>query len=346
MEKTLEELATLIDGTVEGEGSTTVRRVAPIESAGEGDLTFVANRRYAKHLEATHASAVILGPGIECDRIPVVRCDDPYLGFAKVMRLYFPHTHKAEGIHPQAVIDATAEVGAEPNFMANCYVAAGAKIGDRVTLHPGVFVGEGTVVGDDCYLYPNVVLREGVTLGKRCIIQPGAVIGSDGFGYAQDEGGALKIPQVGGVYLGDDVEIGANTTIDRGALEDTVIGSGVKIDNLVQIAHNVHIGAHSIIVAMVGIAGSTELGTGVVVGGHAAIAGHVQIGDGVSIAAMSGVPGNLAPGKVYAGAPAQEHREWRRMIATLPKVPAMRKELLELRQQLDALTGKVQPKSS
>jgi UDP-3-O-[3-hydroxymyristoyl] glucosamine N-acyltransferase len=346
MEKSLQELAQQIAATVEGDAAVRVQGMATIESAGPHDLTFVANRRYLKHLQTTRAGAVILGPGIACDRLPVLRCGDPYLGFARAMRLFHPWTHAAAGISPAAVVHPDATIGAEPNFMAGCHVAMGARIGDRVTLSPGVYVGQGSVIGDDCYLYPNVVIREGVTLGKRCIIQPGAVLGGDGFGYAQEAGGALKIPQVGGVRLGDDVEIGCNTTIDRGALGDTVIGNGVKIDNLVQVAHNVQIGDHTIITAMVGIAGSTEIGAGVAIGGHTAIAGHIHIGNGVSIAAMSGVPGNLEAGKVYAGIPAQEHHEWRRVIGTVPRLPAMRKELAGLRKQVDALTQALRSLSS
>jgi UDP-3-O-[3-hydroxymyristoyl] glucosamine N-acyltransferase len=346
MEHSLQDLAQQIDATVEGDPTVRVRGMATIESAGPDDLTFVANRRYLKHLDATRAAAVILGPGVACERLPVLRCTDPYLGFARAMRLFHPWTHAAAGISPGAVVHPDAIVGAEPNLIAGCHVAAGARIGDRVTLSPGVYVGQGSVIGDDCYLYPNVVIREGVTLGKRCVIQPGAVIGGDGFGYAQDDSGALKIPQVGGVRLGDDVEIGCNTTIDRGALGDTVIGNGVKIDNLVQIAHNVRIGDHTIITAMVGIAGSTDIGAGVAIGGHTAIAGHIHIGNGVSIAAMSGVPGNLDPGKVYAGIPAQEHHEWRRVIGTVPRLPAMRKEIAELRKQVEALSQILRAQSS
>jgi len=346
MERTLQELAEQIDATVEGDSTVRVVGMATIETAGPTEVTFVANRRYLKHLERTRAGAVILGPGVPCDRLPVLRCADPYLGFAKALRLFHPRVHEAAGISPQAEVHPDAKIGAEPNLMAGCHVAAGARIGDRVTLSPGVYVGAGSVIDDDGYLYPNVVVREGVTVGKRCIIQPGAVIGGDGFGYAQDVTGALKIPQVGGVRIGDDVEIGCNTTIDRGALGDTVIGNGVKIDNLVQIAHNVRIGDHTIITAMVGIAGSTEIGVGVVIGGHAAIAGHLHIGDGVSIAAMSGVPGNLDAGKVYAGIPALEHREWRRVVGTVPRLPAMRKEIAELRRELDGLSEALRSKLS
>lgn len=346
MEHSLRELAQQIDATVEGDPALRVRGMATIESAGPDDLTFVANRRYLKHLDTTRAGAVILGPGVTCDRLAVLRCSDPYLGFARAMRLFHPRTHDAAGISAGAVVHPDATIGAEPNLMAGCHVAAGATIGDRVTLSPGVYVGQGSVIGDDCFLYSNVVVREGVTLGKRCIIQPGAVIGGDGFGYAHGESGALKIPQVGGVRLGDDVEVGCNSTIDRGALGDTVIGNGVKIDNLVQIAHNVRIGDHTIITAMVGIAGSTEIGAGVAIGGHTAIAGHIHIGNGVSIAAMSGVPGNLDAGKVYAGIPAQEHHEWRRVIGTVPRLPAMRKELAELRKRVDALAQALRSQSS
>ncbi|RMF82578.1 MAG: UDP-3-O-(3-hydroxymyristoyl)glucosamine N-acyltransferase [Nitrospirae bacterium] len=225
-------------------------------------------------------------------------------------------------------------------MMAGAFVAAGARLGRRVVLHPGCYVGAGSVLGDECYLYPNAVVREGVRMGDRCILQPGCVVGGDGFGYAQGPEGAVKIPQVGGVRLGDDVEIGANACIDRGALGDTVLGDGVKIDNLVQVAHNVRIGDHTIITALVGVSGSTTIGAGCAIGGHTGIAGHIEIGDGVSIAAMSGVHNSLAPGRVYAGIPAQEHRAWRRTIVTLPRLAEMRKEIQRLRERLAALEGR------
>ncbi|HBB41234.1 MAG: UDP-3-O-(3-hydroxymyristoyl)glucosamine N-acyltransferase [Nitrospirae bacterium CG18_big_fil_WC_8_21_14_2_50_70_55] len=339
MERSLEELATLVDGEVEGDATVRVARLATIEEAGPTDLTFLANPRYRRFLATTRAAAVILGPGVACDRLPVIRCDDPYLAFARILRLFHPMQRPPAGIDPRAWVEAGAQIGASSTLMAGCFVAAGAQLGERVVLHPGCYIGQGARLGDDCYLYPNVVVREGVQIGARCILQPGAIIGADGFGYAQTDEGALKIPQVGAVRLGDDVEIGANACIDRGALGDTVIGAGVKIDNLVQIAHNVRIGDHTIITAMVGVAGSTTIGGGCAIGGHSAIAGHLEIGDGVSIAAMSGVPGNLRGGQVYAGIPVQEHRAWRRMIATLPRLPEMRKEIESLHTRLAALEG-------
>jgi len=337
MEQSLKELATLVDGEVEGDATTRVTGLATIEEAGSTDLTFLANPRYRRFLATTHAGAVILGPGVACDRIPVIRCADPYLAFALILRLFNPMQQPPAGIDPRAVVEEGARIGGGCTLTAGCFVGAGARLGERVVLHPGCFVGQGAEIGDDSYLYPNVVVREGVRIGQRCILQPGAVVGSDGFGYAQTAEGALKIPQVGAVRMGDDVEIGANACIDRGALGDTVIGDGVKIDNLVQIAHNVHIGDHTIITAMVGISGSTTIGAGCAIGGHTGIAGHIEIGDGVSIAAMSGVPNNLAGGRVYAGVPVQEHRAWRRVIATVPKLPEMRKEIQALRRRLDAL---------
>lgn len=337
MERSLEELAALVDGEVEGDATVRVSGLATIDEAGGTDITFLANPRYRRFLATTGAGAVILGLGETCDRIPVIRCDDPYLAFALILRLFHPMERPAAGIDPAAVVEAGAQIGDGCTLMTGAFVAAGARLGERVVLHPGCFVGKGATIGDDGYLYPNVVVREGVRIGARCILQPGAIIGSDGFGYAQSSEGALKIPQVGSVRMGDDVEIGANACIDRGALGDTVIGDGVKIDNLVQIAHNVHIGAHTIITAMVGVAGSTTIGAGCAIGGHSAIAGHIEIGDGVSLAAMSGVPGNLRGGRVYAGIPAQEHRAWRRVIATLPRLPEMRKEIESLRKRLAAL---------
>jgi UDP-3-O-[3-hydroxymyristoyl] glucosamine N-acyltransferase len=234
-----------------------------------------------------------------------------------------------------AQVSREASVGRDAAIYSNVFIEAGAKIGDRTVLYPGVYVGKGSSIGADCIIYPNAVIRENVRIGDRVILHGGVVIGADGFGYATDAGKRFKIPQIGGVVIEDDVEIGANSTVDRGTLGDTVIGRGTKIDNLVQIGHNVLVGEDSIMVAQVGVSGSTEVGRRVVIGGQTGLVGHIKLGDGVQIGAKSGVMNDVPPGQVYSGSPAVAHTEWLKMQAALRKLPEFRKKILELEKKLE-----------
>jgi len=337
MKKRLIELAEWVGGAVIGDGEVEISGVAPIEGARSGDITFISNPKYLPRLSETKASAVIVSREIRQAKKSLLSVDNPYLAFAKILHLFFQKPYEPKGIDPNAWISASAKVGKEVTIFPFVYVGDRSRIGDRVTLHPGVCVGEDCAIGEDSILYANVSIYSGTVIGKRVVLHSGVVIGSDGFGFVKDGKRNFKIDQVGTVEIGDDVEIGANTTIDRAALGKTVIQRGVKIDNLVQVAHNVGIGEDSIIVAQVGISGSTRIGSNVTLGGQVGLAGHIRIGDNVMVGAQSGVAQDLPPDGAYTGSPAIAHREFLRMAMSLPKVPEMRRTLTDLEKRLTKL---------
>lgn len=334
MKKRLKELADWVGGVVVGDENVEITGVAPIEGAREGEITFVANPKYLPKLDDTQASAVIVSEEIVSAKMNLIRVENPYLAFAKVLRLFHPRSYEPRGVDPKAWVSSKAKLGRDVTIFPFVYVGDRSEIGDRVTLYPGVYIGEDVVIGEDSILHANVSVYSRTLIGKRAVIHSGVVIGSDGFGFVKEGRRNIKIPQVGIVEIGDDVEIGANTTIDRAALGKTVIGRGVKIDNLVQVAHNVTIGEDSIIVAQVGISGSTRIGQNVTLGGQVGIAGHLEIGDNVMVGAQSGVAQDLPPNGAYTGSPAIDHREFLRMALSLPKVPGMRKALADLEKRL------------
>src|SRR5258706_1808775 len=336
--RTLAELAEALGGTVVGDPRTVIRGVAGIREAGASDITFLANARYEAHLAETRAAAVICSREPRQCTIPMLQVDNPYLAFQKAVKVFRPDPYRsASGVHASAVVAPDATVGTAVSIGAHCVVERGAHLGDRVVLMPGSYVGALASVGDDSFLYPNVVIREECVLGARCILHPGVVIGGDGFGYALDDGRYQKVPQVGNVVIGDDVEIGANTTVDRATTGSTRVGDGTKIDNLVQIGHNVVIGRHCIIVAQVGISGSAELEDHVTVAGQAGLAGHLKLGKGSTVAAQSGVPRSIRPGAVVSGSPAMPHNVWGRLVALLPKVPQLFQRTRDLEQRVEIL---------
>jgi len=338
MELKLKELAQELGCELEGNGEVEIRAIAGLREAGEGDLTFVANPRYLKYVEETRASAIILSPSDPPLSKPTLRTDNPYLAFARALEIFYPVSRPAPGVHPSAVLEEGVELGQEVSIGALTFVGRGAHIGDRSILFPQVFVGAGSQIGEDSILYPQVTVREGVRIGNRVIVHSGAVIGSDGFGYAKDgQGRYRKIPQVGGVMIEDEVEIGANVTIDRATLGDTRIGRGTKIDNLVQIAHNVQIGEDTIIISQVGIAGSTRVGNRVILAGQAGVVDHVQIGDDCIVGSQSGVAGDLEAGSVVLGSPAIPQHLFKRMAVSLPRVPEMLKSLRNLERRVQSL---------
>ncbi len=338
---TLEELATQVGGVAEGDPALAISGVAGIREAREGEISFVANHRYTRFIDDTHASALILGPGVGNGRLPVLRAEDPYLAYLKILRLFspLPAERFLPGVHPSATVDPAARLGVDVHVGAGAYVGADVHLGDRSVLLPGVVVMDGGNLGEECLIFPGVVLREGVKLGRRVVIHPNSVIGADGFGYAWDGTRHQKIPQIGGVEVGDEVEIGAGVTIDRATTGMTRIGDGCRIDNLVQIAHNVQIGPNSIIVAQAGISGSTELGSGVTVAGQAGVAGHITIGDGVVVAAQAGVTKSVSKGVCVSGYPARPHDEAMRQLAALNKVPELMRRIGELEREVARLRG-------
>ncbi len=319
---TLGEIVRRLGGEVAGDASLAVAGVATLEKAGPGELSFLANPRYRAMLATTRAGAVILDPRHRDDTaIARIVTDNPYAYYARVVTLFHPPRAAVPGVHASAVVHPSARVAASAEVGAHAVIEAGARIGERARIGAGAFVGEGSAIGDETLLHPRVTIAHGCVVGARCILHPGAVIGADGFGMAPEGGAWLKIPQVGRAVLGDDVEVGANTTIDRGALDDTVVEDGVKIDNQVQVAHNCRIGAHTVIAGCVGIAGSTTIGRHCRIGGAAGIIGHLAICDGVTVSAMSFVTKSITrPGTYTSGLPLMPHAEWLRNAARLRRL--------------------------
>jgi UDP-3-O-[3-hydroxymyristoyl] glucosamine N-acyltransferase len=318
----LGELAVKFGLGLRGEPGLRVSRVATLSHADPGSLSFLANPRYRKQMESTRATAVLVTPE-DAQACPVAALIDPnpYLAYARIAELLHPQAPAAAGIHPSAVVAADARVAASATVGPLSVIEADAEIGERVFVGPGCIVQRGARVGADSRLTARVTVCAAVRIGQRCILQPGAVVGSDGFGFAPDAGTWFKVPQVGSVQVGDDVEIGANTTIDRGAIDDTVVEDGVKLDNQIQVGHNVTIGAHTAIAGCVGISGSSIIGRRCMIGGGVGIAGHLTIADDVVLTGYTLVTGSIkSSGSYSSGMPAVESRMWRRMVARLRRL--------------------------
>lgn len=344
MKVTLEAVARAIDGTVVGDGSVEITGVAGIREAREGDLTFLANPRYESYLELTQASAVIVSENHRNIGKPLIENQNPYLAFLKAVRLFAGDRERpAAGVHPSAVVAPDASVAADAFIGPHVVIEPGARIGARAVIHAGCYVGARARVGDDALLYPRVTVREECALGDRVIVHSGTVIGSDGFGFVRDGDVYRKLPQVGNVEIGDDVEIGANVTIDRATTGTTRIGAGSKIDNLVQIAHNVQTGKSCIIVAQVGISGSTVLGDHVVLAGQVGVVGHIEIGDGVTVGAQSGVSKSVKPGERIFGCPAMPLRQAKRIEASIRNLPDLIQTVRALKRRVEELEGSKEP---
>jgi UDP-3-O-[3-hydroxymyristoyl] glucosamine N-acyltransferase len=334
----LKEIAERLGCRLDGDGEIEIARLAGIEEARAGDLTFFANPQYAAELRATQASAVILGERAEAAPCAMLRAPNPYFAFARAMELFAPAPARPRGVHRTADVAATATIDPTASIGAFVSVGEGARIGARTVLYPQVTLGDGAIVGDDCVVHARVSIRERVAIGHRVVIQDGAVIGSDGFGFAQrPDGTHHKIPQVGGVVVEDDVEIGANTTIDRPAVGETRLGAGSKIDNLVQIAHGVRIGRDVLLAAQVGIAGSSTLEDRVTLAGQVGVAGHLTIGNGVIATAQTGIPNSIDAGAFVSGYPAIDNRDWLKSSAVFRRLPELRKAVADLQKRLEAL---------
>ena len=333
----LDEIAARLGGDVLGDPATTVFQVAPIDAARPGTITFLANAKLRPALERTAASAVVLAPAMaEATTLPRIVVPNPYAYYARLVGLLNPEAIAPAGIHPSAVVqsDVPASVAIAPNAV----VGQGVRLGENVRIGPGTVVGDGCTIGDDGVLHANVTVYPGCVIGKRVILHSGCVIGADGFGFAKDGDNWVKIPQIGRVVMGDDVEIGANTTVDRGALEDTVIGHQVKLDNQIQIAHNIRIGDYTAIAGCAGIAGSTKIGSKCTIGGAAMIVGHIEIGDNVHISGGALVAKDIAKPGHYSGSyPIDEHGEWVRNAAHIRSLDRMHKRIRELEKKLAAL---------
>ena len=319
-----------------GDGSIDITGVASLDDAAEGTIAFLADPARKGKLPASNASAFILPEGVSCEEKPYIVSSKPLLTFAEVVRLFHPKP-QPNGLDSRAIIEEGVTLGGDLSIYPNIYIGKGAIIGDRATLYPGVYVGPGCKVGEDTILYANVVVNEGTTIGRRVIIHGGTVIGSDGYGFAWDGTCHRKIPQIGGVIIGDDVEIGANCTVDRATLGNTLIKRGTKIDNLVMVAHNCKIGEDTLVISQSGLAGSVELGNNVILAGQVAVAGHLKIGDGAVIGGKSGVTKDIEAGAKVTGYPPQPHRDWMRIQNAIQKLPQMRKELKELHDKIERL---------
>lgn len=334
---TLGELATRLGCVLEGE-DVDVARVAKIDQAGPGDLTFLANIKYSAALTTTGASAVILAPGVQGAPCAVLRSGNPYLSFARAAALLAPDVRREPGIHRLAEVAPDATIASDASIGPFVVIESGACVGARTVVRPHVVIAAGARIGSDCLIHSHVSIRERCILGARVVVQDGAVIGGDGFGFAhRDDGSHEKIPQAAIVVIEDDVEIGANTAIDRPAVGETRIKSGAKIDNLVQIGHGVVIGHNTLLAAQVGIAGSTVVGDDVVLGGQVGVNGHVTIGDRVKAVGQTGITGSVEPDSFVSGYPAIDNLTWRKASAAFKRLPTLRRRLAELEARLAAL---------
>ena len=341
----LREISELIGGELVGDGEVEITGVAGIREAGPGDITFLANPKYRSDLERTRASAVIVGRDVEhCYGKPFIRVDNPFYGFARVLELFAPQPKKlTPGVDPLAVLGRNVKLGKGVVIMPFVYIGDDVSIGDNTVIYPFVYIGDEVEIGSDTVIHPNVTIRERCKVGNRVIIHSGARIGTDGFGFAKFKEGHYKIPQIGTVIIEDDVEIGANTTIDRATMTNgaTIIKRGTKIDNLVQIAHNVVVGENCLITAQVGIAGSAQIGNWVTFGGQSGAVGHIRIGDNVTVAARAGVTKDIPPNQFVSGFPAEPHAKELRRQAAMRKLPEMISTVRELERRVRELEGKL-----
>jgi UDP-3-O-[3-hydroxymyristoyl] glucosamine N-acyltransferase len=324
---TTAEIAKLLAGEVIGDTAATLTGFAAADHAQPGDLTFAETDEYLAAAENSAATAIIAGKNSKSDKKTLIRVANPRIAFAKALAFFFPEPKFPAGIHPSAVIAPTAQVDPTAYVGPHCTIGERAKIGARCVLQSNDFIGDDCTLSEDTLLFPNVTIYGRAQIGKRVRIHGGTVVGSDGFGYVFDSGFHRKVPQVGNVLIGDDVELGSNVTIDRGALGSTVIGKGTKIDNLVHIAHNVEIGEHSILCGQVGIAGSAKLGSYVVLAGQVGIAGHLKIGNQVTVGSKGGVMHNIPDGETWLGTPAQPDKQAKRIVIAVQRLPDLLKKV-------------------
>ena len=332
----LKEIADIVDGEIIGDKDIDITGVSGIPEAEKGDITFLSSRKHLKDLPQCRASCLIIKEPVPNINMTQLKVPNPYLAFAKLLGFFYVKPREPIGISKDAIVSDKAMLSENVSVFPFSYISDNVSIGKGTVIHPYVYIGEKTSIGENCIIYPNVTLREGIKVGDRVIIDSGSVIGSDGFGYVFDGGIYHKIPQVGGVSIEDDVEIGSNVSIDRATTGNTVIGKGSKIDNLSQIAHNVRIGKNSIIIAQVGIAGSSEIGDYVTLAGQVGVADHTKIDSETMIGAQSGVMGHITKG-MYSGSPALPHREWLKAQAVFARLPEMQKKIRELEEKIREL---------
>lgn len=349
MEKiTVQKITEFLHARLEGNSTTVITGIAGIQEAAAGDITFLENQKYTPLLATTKASAVIVAKDFEGGQKPdlaIIKTENPSLAFSRVVSLLYPDLHKhPQGIHPSAVIDRTATLEKNVAVGAHTIISKNARVGDNAVIYGNCFIGDNAIIGGDALIYPTVTIRENCSLGKRVTVHSGTVIGSDGFGYASVKGIHHKIPQVGTVVIEDDVEIGANVTIDRARFDTTIIGQGTKIDNLVQIAHNVKIGKNCLIIAQAGISGSTVVEDNVIIAGQAGIVGHITIGERSIIAAQAGVTKSVPKGITVSGYPARPHDSAKRVNACVQRLPELCATINALEKKIQALEEAIHKK--
>jgi len=342
MKKTLKEIAKLISGEIVGDGDIVITGVAGIKEAGSGDLTFLANSKYFPLIDKTAATAIITSRDASGISKPVIRTDNPSLAFAKVVASFSnAHVFRPKGIHPSVILGKDVLLGKNTAIGAYVVIEDGVFLGDNTVIYSGCFIGHNSKIGSDSLIYANVSIREDVFIGKRVIIHSGTVIGSDGFGFVTIDGLHHKIPQIGTVEIGDDVEIGANVAIDRARFDKTIIAKGTKIDNLVQIAHNVVVGENSLVVAQAGISGSTVIGKNVTLAGQAGLVGHISVGDGAIVAAQAGVTKSVPANTLVSGYPAKPHEQAKKVNACVQNLPKLYETIKELKKKIEELESRL-----
>ena len=330
----LDDLAERVGGRVRGNAERSIRGLATLGEAGQDDLTFLTNPRYRSAADRTRAGAVLVGAGTELPGRDLLEVDEPYHALAQLLELFHPTVPPTPGVSPDARVAEDVRLGSDVRVESFVVIDSGCELGERVRVGAGSVLGEGCLLGSDTELRPRVVLYPGTRVGRRCLVHAGVVLGGDGFGFATADGRHVKVPQVGRVVVEDDVEIGANSAVDRAMLGETRIGEGSKIDDLVMIAHGVRLGPRALLAAQTGIAGSARLGARATLAGQTGVAGHLELGDDVTVAAKSAVLGNLADRSFVCGIPAIDHRRWRRSQALFKKLPELRRELRELRERI------------
>lgn len=337
MPYTAAEIARRLEGELIGDGSVVLHRFAAADAARPGDLTFAENVEYFARAEQSAASAILVSGPVQSAHKALIRVPNARVAFARILPLFFPEPTPVPGVHPTAVVAKSAQIDPSASVGPHCVVGEQVRLGARVALLASVSVGDACVIGDDTRVFPLVSIYAQSQIGCRVRIHSGTVIGSDGYGYVFDQGRHLKVPQVGNVMIHDDVEIGANVTIDRGALGSTIIGRGAKIDNLVQVAHNVVIGEHSLLVSQVGIAGSSKVGNYVTLAGQVGIAGHLTIGNYVTVGAQGGVMNDIPDGQKWLGSPARPDKQMKRMFIAMERLPDLLHRVAELERRLEEL---------
>jgi UDP-3-O-[3-hydroxymyristoyl] glucosamine N-acyltransferase len=334
----LGEIAERLGCRLEGDAETEITSVAGIEEAGPGQLTFLDNRKYYPLAKTTRASAILIAPDGPVVTVAALRTANPYLDFARALQLFHEPPHYAPTVHPTAVVSATAKIGDRAHIGPYCFIDDDVEIGANAVLHSFVTIYRGVKIGDDFFAHSHCAVREDCRIGNRVLLQNGVVVGSDGFGFARDaQGHWHKILQVGRVVVGDDVEIQAHSAVDRGAVSDTVIGRGAKIDNLVQVGHACTVGEDTILCGQVGLAGTTHIGNKCILAGQSASAGHLTIHDGAILTAQSAVNSDIPAGAIYSGSPGFDNKDWRKSVAVFNRLPDLQREVRQLREEVARL---------